>query len=116
MLCGGATVFSPLKQNNCGPGKTVGVVGIGGLGHFTILFAKALGADRVVAISRDSSKRKEALALGADEYIATDEDKDWAAKNRRTLDIIVNTVSNTKMPYTEYLSLLKVRGTLVQVG
>ncbi|RKK84928.1 hypothetical protein BFJ71_g14325 [Fusarium oxysporum] len=116
MLCAGATVFSPLKQNDCGPGKTVGIVGIGGLGHFGVLFAKALGADRVVAISRKASKRDEALALGADEYIATDDKSDWATKNGRTLDLMINTVSGAKMPMTDYLSLLKVGGTLVQVG
>jgi D-arabinose 1-dehydrogenase-like Zn-dependent alcohol dehydrogenase len=116
MLCAGATVFSPLKQNDCGPGKTVGIVGIGGLGHFGVLFAKALGADRVVAISRKASKRDEALALGADEYIATDDESDWATKNGRTLDLMINTVSGAKMPMTDYLSLLKVGGTLVQVG
>ncbi|RKK89671.1 hypothetical protein BFJ68_g16663 [Fusarium oxysporum] len=116
MLCAGATVFSPLKQNDCGPGKTVGIVGIGGLGHFGVLFAKALGADRVVAISRKASKKDEALALGADQYIATDDESDWATENGRTLDLVINTVSGAKMPMTEYLSLLKVGGTLVQVG
>ncbi|KAJ4252933.1 hypothetical protein NW762_010839 [Fusarium torreyae] len=116
MLCAGATVFSPLKQNNCGPGKTVGIIGLGGLGHFGVLFAKALGADRVVAVSRRASKRAEALALGADEYIATADDEDWAAKNTRTLDLIINTVSSANMPLTEYLSLLAVGGTLIQVG
>lgn len=40
MLCGGITLYSPLKQNGCGPGKKVGIVGIGGLGHFGILYAK----------------------------------------------------------------------------
>jgi D-arabinose 1-dehydrogenase-like Zn-dependent alcohol dehydrogenase len=116
MLCAGGTVFSPLKQNDCGPGKTVGIVGVGGLGHFGVLFAKALGADRVAAISRKSSKKDEALALGADRYIATDDDSDWAAKNSRTLDLMISTVSSPKMPMTEYLSLLKVGGTFVQVG
>lgn len=42
MLCGGITVFSPLKKNGCGPGKKVGIVGVGGLGHFGILYAKVL--------------------------------------------------------------------------
>ncbi|CRK41297.1 hypothetical protein BN1723_015912, partial [Verticillium longisporum] len=69
MLCGGVTVFAPLKQNGAGPGKTVGIVGVGGLGHFGILFAKALGADRVVGISRKNDKREDVLKLGADQYI-----------------------------------------------
>ncbi|KAI1505265.1 zinc-binding dehydrogenase [Biscogniauxia marginata] len=116
MLCGGVTVYSPLKRNGCGPGKTVGIVGVGGLGHFAILFAKALGADRVVGISRKAGKKEEVLKLGADEYIATDDDKDWAAKNRRSLDLIISTVSNAKMPLMEYFSLLKARGTYIQLG
>ncbi|KAF2758962.1 GroES-like protein [Pseudovirgaria hyperparasitica] len=116
MLCGGITVFSPLKQNGCGPGKTVGIVGVGGLGHFGVLFAKALGADRVVGISRKGDKRDDVLKLGADEYIATGEDKGWEKKHKRTLDLIVCTVSSEKMPLTHYLGLLKVKGTFIQVG
>ncbi|KAJ9141748.1 NADP-dependent alcohol dehydrogenase (Zinc-binding dehydrogenase) [Pleurostoma richardsiae] len=116
MLCGGITVFSPLKQNGCGPGKTVGIVGVGGLGHFAVLWAKALGADKVVGISRKASKKEEVLKLGADQYIATDDDKHWYADNARTLDLIVSTVSSPNMPLTEYLSLLKVGGSFIQVG
>lgn len=116
MLCGGITVFSPLKKNGCGPGKTVGIVGVGGLGHFGVLFARALGADKVLGISRKASKRDEVLQLGADSYIATDDDADWAKKSARSLDLIVSTVSSAKMPLTEYLGLLKVGGTFIQVG
>ncbi|KAI0127179.1 zinc-binding dehydrogenase [Xylariales sp. AK1849] len=116
MLCGGITVFSPLRQNGCGPGKTVGIVGVGGLGHFGVLFAKALGADKVVGISRKAEKRDDVLKLGADAYIATDEDKDWVAKNRRSLDLIICTVSSEKMPLQDYLALLKTKGTFIQVG
>jgi len=116
MMCGGVTVYSPLKQNGCGPGKKIGIVGVGGLGHFGVLFAKALGADEVVGISRKASKKDEVLKLGADRYIATDDDKDWAKNNARSLDLIVCTVSSEKMPLTEYLSLLKVKGTFIQVG
>ncbi|KAI2473356.1 NADP-dependent alcohol dehydrogenase C [Annulohypoxylon bovei var. microspora] len=116
MLCAGVSVYSPLKQNGCGPGKTVGIVGVGGLGHFGILFAKALGADRVVGISRRADKREDALKLGADEYIATSEDKDWVAKHSRTLDLIISTVSSEKMPLNEYMFLLRTKGTLIQIG
>ena len=76
MLCAGLTVYSPLKRNGCGPGKKVGIVGIGGLGHLAVQFAKALGADRVVGISRKADKREDVLKLGADQYIATEEDPD----------------------------------------
>ena len=116
MLCAGVTVYSPLKQNGCGPGKRVGVVGVGGLGHFALLFAKALGADEVVGISRKAEKMEDSLKLGADRYIATDDDKDWASANVRTLDIIVSTVSSENFPLDGYLGLLKVRGTYIQLG
>lgn len=81
-----------------------------------MLFAKALGADEVVGISRKASKKDEVLKLGADRYIATDDDKDWAQNNARSLDLIVSTVSSEKMPLQEYLSLLKIKGTFIQVG
>lgn len=116
MLCGGVTMYSPLKNNGCGPGKTVGIVGVGGLGHFGVLFAKALGADKVIGISRRSSKKDDVLALGADAYIATADDKDWAKTNARSIDLIISTVSNSDMPLEQYLGLLKANGTFIQVG
>ena len=116
MLCAGVTVYSPLKKNGCGPGKTIGVVGVGGLGHFAVLFAKALGADKVVGISRKASKKDEVLKLGADAYIATDDDEDWAKKNKRTLDLVICTVSTDKMPFDQYLSSVKVGAHFIQVG
>lgn len=116
MLCGGITTYSPLKQNGCGPGKKVGIIGVGGLGHFGILFAKALGADRVVAISRKANKKEDALKLGADEYIATGEQEDWVQRYSQSLDLIVCTVSSSKMPIVQYSQLLRPRGTFVQLG
>ncbi|KAL1622637.1 hypothetical protein SLS56_008618 [Neofusicoccum ribis] len=118
MLCGGITVYSPLKRNGCGPGKRVGIVGLGGLGHFGVLFAKALGADKVVVISRTAAKKKDAEAMGADGFVATDEDPDWATTgpHANSLDLIVSTVSSPKMPLIGYLSLLRYRGTFIQVG
>lgn len=117
LLCGGVTVFAPLRKHGAGPGKTVGVVGIGGLGHMGILFARALGADRVVAISRSSSKRADALqGLGADAFIATGEEKGWAKTHSRSMDILLSTVSGPDMPLTQYLRLLKRDGTFIQVG
>lgn len=115
MLCGGVTVYAPLKQNGVGPGKRVGVIGIGGLGHMGIQFAKALGADKVVAISRNLNKKDDALALGADEMLATEEEG-WDTKHASSLDVILCTVSSPKMPMSEYLNLLDVGGTFVQLG
>lgn len=116
MLCGGVTVYSPLKNNGCGPGKKVGIVGVGGLGHFGVLYAKALGADKVVGISRKAEKKNDVLKMGADEYISTDEDKDWATHHARSLDLIICTVSSPSMPLMDYLQLLRVKGTFIQVG
>jgi alcohol dehydrogenase (NADP+) len=117
LLCGGVTVFRPLKRYHAGPGKAVGIVGVGGLGHLGILFAKALGCKRVVAISRTSSKRKDAVeGLGADLFIATEEDKKWARTYSRSLDLVICTVDSPELPLSQYLRLLKVGGTFVQVG
>lgn len=116
MLCGGITSYAPLKKNGCGPGKRVGIVGIGGLGHFGILYAKALGADKITAISRTSTKKSDAMKLGADEFIATQDDPDWATHHARSLDLIVSTVSSPNMPLEQYLMLLRTNGQFIQVG
>ncbi|KAL2019775.1 hypothetical protein VTK56DRAFT_9219 [Thermocarpiscus australiensis] len=116
MLCGGVTTYAPLKHHGAGPGKTVGIIGLGGLGHFGVLWAKALKADKVVAISRSSAKKADALKMGADDFIATAEDPDWAKKHASTLDLIICTVSESSMPLMGYLSLLRLDGTFVQLG
>jgi len=116
MMCGGITVFSPLKNNGAGPGKRVGIVGLGGLGHFGVLFAKALGCDKVVAISRRRNKEKDAFAMGATDFIATSEDEKWEKKHSRTLDLIISTVSSPDMPFSNYLRLLRTNGQFIQVG
>lgn len=88
---------------------------VGGLGHFGLIFAKALGAKKVVAISRTDAKKADALKIGADHFIATG-DEGWADKNAGTIDLIVSTVSSPKMPLGQYLQLLRPHGTFVQVG
>ncbi|KAF4627589.1 hypothetical protein G7Y89_g10566 [Cudoniella acicularis] len=115
MLCAGLTAFSPLVRNGAGPGKKVGIVGMGGIGHFGILFAKALGAE-TWAISRSHAKEADALKLGADGFIATD-DKDWNEPYRMTFDLIVNTASGSEgFDLGKYLSLLDVHAKWVSVG
>jgi D-arabinose 1-dehydrogenase-like Zn-dependent alcohol dehydrogenase len=114
-MCGGVTVYNPLVSNGAGPGKRVAVVGVGGLGHFALLFAKALGCEKVVAISRSSSKKEDAIKLGADEFIATGEDSEWMTKNASSLDLIISTISGS-FPLDQYLQLLDVNGTFVQLG
>ncbi|ROT35152.1 GroES-like protein [Sodiomyces alkalinus F11] len=116
LLCGGLTVYAPLTDNGAGPGKRVGIAGFGGLGHLGVLFAKALGCEKVVAISRSASKREDALRMGADEYIATADDEQWHTKHARSLDLIISTISGADFPLDKYLSLLDVKGNLIQVG
>lgn len=115
MLCAGLTAFSPLVRNGCGPGKKVGIVGLGGIGHFGVLFAKALGAETWV-ISRTRSKESDAKKIGADGLIATAE-KDWEVPHKFTFDLIVNTSSSyDNFDLDKYLSLMDVHGDFVSVG
>lgn len=78
--------------------------------------AKALGCKKVVVISRTATKKADAFKMGATDFIATDEDTDWAQKHAGTLDVIVSTVSSHKLPLEGYLSLLARKGTYVHVG
>lgn len=106
-MCGGITVYSPLKFHGAGPGKKVGIVGVGGLGHFAVLFAKAFGADEVVGISRRANKRADAINLGCDDYIATSDDADWVKKNSERFDLIISTVSSNDVCWKLPISTLK---------
>jgi D-arabinose 1-dehydrogenase-like Zn-dependent alcohol dehydrogenase len=115
MLCGGITMFNPLTHNGAGPGKRVGIVGFGGLGHFGVLFAVAMKCDEVVVISRSRSKEEDARKMGVKRYIATEEDG-WAKKNARSLDLIISTVSSPQMPLSQYLQLLRTNGQFIQVS
>lgn len=113
LLCAGITTYSPLRHWHAGPGKKVGIVGIGGLGHMGIKLARAMGA-HVVAFTTSESKVGDALALGADEVVVS---RDAAAMARHTqsFDLIINTVA---MPHDldAYTSMLKRDATLVLVG
>ncbi|KKA30000.1 hypothetical protein TD95_003824 [Thielaviopsis punctulata] len=114
-LCGGITVYSPLKRNAVGPGSKVGIIGIGGLGHFAVMLAAALGAE-VWAISHTSAKRDDALALGATGFLAT-ADKDWNKDHRRSFDFLLSTASAVDgFNIGDYLALLKTHCKFVSVG
>ncbi|KAJ8765636.1 hypothetical protein K2173_014758 [Erythroxylum novogranatense] len=115
LLCAGITVYSPLKYYGLAePGKHVGIVGLGGLGHVAVKFAKAFGA-KVTVISTSPSKKDEALKhLGADSFIVSrDQDQLQAASG--TLDGIIDTVSAVH-PIVPLIGLLKTNGKLVLVG
>ncbi|KAH9831478.1 GroES-like protein [Rhodofomes roseus] len=116
MLCAGVTVYSPLRRNNIGAGKKVGVIGIGGLGHYAILFAKALGA-QVYAFTHSPSKKEDAKKLGADVVVDTGA-KDYQKPYYDTLDLIISTtnVFSPGTSFSTYTSMLSVHGKFVNVG
>jgi len=115
MLCAGLTTYSPLVRLGAGPGKKVAIVGLGGLGHFGVLWAKALGAE-VYVISHSPNKKADALSLGAKDFICS-KDKDWAKPWKFTFDFIINCADATdKFNLSEYFSTLKVNGTFHMVG
>ncbi|QPG74103.1 hypothetical protein FOA43_001425 [Brettanomyces nanus] len=99
LLCGGMTGLRPLMTAGVTKGTKVGVSGIGGIGHMTILFAKALGAE-VTAISRTESKKETALKLGADHFIATSDPK-FPEEYLDSFDLIVTTAFSLNDDYVE---------------
>jgi alcohol dehydrogenase (NADP+) len=113
LLCAGITTYSPLRHWGAGPGKRVGVVGLGGLGHMAVKLAHAMGAE-VTVLSQSLAKRDDGLRLGADHYYATSDPATFGAL-KASFDLIVNTVS-APLPINSYLSLLALDGALVNVG
>ncbi|SFL11083.1 NAD(P)-dependent alcohol dehydrogenase [Rhodanobacter glycinis] len=113
LLCAGITTYSPLRRWNVGPGKKVGVVGIGGLGHMGVKLAHAMGA-HVVAFTTSENKRQAALDLGADEVVVSRNAAEMKA-HASSFDLILNTVAASHS-LDAYTALLKRDGTLVLVG
>jgi uncharacterized zinc-type alcohol dehydrogenase-like protein len=113
LLCAGITTYSPLRHWNAGPGKKVGVVGLGGLGHMGVKFAHAFGA-HVVLFTTSAGKVDDGLRLGADEVVLS---KDGAAMGKQagSFDFILDCVSASH-DINAYLGLLKVDGTITLVG
>jgi uncharacterized zinc-type alcohol dehydrogenase-like protein len=113
LLCAGVTTWSPLRRFGVGEGSKVAVIGLGGLGHMGVQLAVALGAE-VTVLSQSLKKQEDGLALGATDYRATSDDSTFEDL-RGKFDLILNTVS-ASLPIQQYLSLLGVEGTLVNVG
>jgi alcohol dehydrogenase (NADP+) len=113
LLCAGITTYSPLAHWNAGPGKKVAVVGLGGLGHMAVKIAAAMGAE-VTVLSQSLGKKDDGLAMGASHYYATSDPATFE-NLANTFDLIVNSVS-AKLDIEAYLRLLRLDGTLVNVG
>jgi uncharacterized zinc-type alcohol dehydrogenase-like protein len=113
LLCAGITTYSPLHHFGVKAGMKVGIVGLGGLGHMGVKFAKAMGAHTTV-ISHSPSKEGDALKLGADAFIATKDPEVFNA-HVNEFDFILNTVS-APHDVNAYLGMLKLDGRMVLVG
>jgi len=113
LLCGGITVYNPLRTHGVNPSSRVGIVGIGGLGHIAIQFARVFGAE-VTAFSTSAAKEEEARALGAHRFVNSRESK--ALKEvAGTLDFILSTV-NADQDWGTFIQALRPTGTLCFVG
>jgi uncharacterized zinc-type alcohol dehydrogenase-like protein len=113
LLCGGITVYNPLRTLGVNPSSRVGVVGIGGLGHMAIQFARVFGAE-VTAFSTSAAKEDEVRALGAHRFVNSRESK--ALKEvAGTLDLVLSTV-NADQDWGTYVQALRPTGTLCFVG
>jgi len=113
LFCGGITVFHPFIQHNISPLSRVGVIGIGGLGHMALMFAKAWGCE-VTAFSTSPDKEDEARALGAHHFVST-HDMDGLKKLRNQFDLIIDTV-NVELNWNAYLQTLRPEGAFHVVG
>jgi uncharacterized zinc-type alcohol dehydrogenase-like protein len=113
LMCAGVTVWEPLRRWEAGPGKEIGVVGLGGLGHLAVKFAHALGA-RVVLFTTSAAKAQGAKELGADEVVVSTDAAAMDAQAGR-LDFILDTAS-APHDLTPYLRALKLDGTLCSLG
>ncbi len=113
LLCAGITLYSPLRQWNAGPDTRLAIIGLGGLGHMGVKLGAALGAE-VSVLSQSLKKMEDGLRLGASNYYATS-DRQTFRKLRGSFDLILNTVS-ANLKLGDYLNLLDVDGTLVELG
>ncbi len=113
LLCAGITTYSPLRHWKVGPGKKVGIVGLGGLGHMGLKFAHSFGA-HVVQLTTSLKKKEDALKLGANEVVVSTDENAMKA-HAGTFDFILDTAS-APHALEPYLALLKLDGTLTMVG
>lgn len=113
LLCAGITTWSPLRHWNIGKGSKIAVIGLGGLGHMGLKFAKAMGAD-VTLFTRSPGKEQEARRLGADHVVLSTDEKQMAAVSRQ-FEFILDTVPNPH-DLNPYLATLAVNGVICLVG
>jgi len=113
LLCAGITLYSPLVHWRAGPGKKVGIIGLGGLGHIGVKIAHALGSE-VTVFSHSRAKEIDATRMGADRFYATSE-QGTLENLKGYFDLLINTVSSPT-DLNSYLEMLALDGTMVLVG
>ncbi len=113
LMCGGITVYAPLVTYKVKPSMKVGVIGIGGLGHLALQFARAFGCE-VTAFSSSPAKEEEARSFGANNFVNS-KDTDQLQKIARSLDMILCTIHGN-LDWNTYLTLLRPNGKLCFVG
>jgi uncharacterized zinc-type alcohol dehydrogenase-like protein len=112
LMCAGVTVYSPLRSFAASPAPKLGIIGVGGLGHLALQFARAFGYE-VTAISSSPDKKEQALAFGADHFVVSDESS--LLELEFTLDLLLCTASG-KIDWVPLLDTLKKDGKLILVG
>jgi len=116
MLCGGLTVYSPLVRHGAKKGAKVGIVGLGGLGHFGVMFAAQGLESEVTVFSHSNSKKEDAMKMGAKNFVNTS-DEDWVKQAGEDFDLIVSTRDVAEgFPIDDFLSILNVHGKFVTCG
>ena len=113
LMCAGITVFAPLRLYSSTPSLKIGIIGVGGLGHLAIQFAKAFGYE-VTALSSSPGKKEEALAMGADQFIVAG-DEDAMRKVEYYFDLLLCT-AHGGIDWESMLEILRKKGKLVLVG
>jgi uncharacterized zinc-type alcohol dehydrogenase-like protein len=113
LLCGGVTVFSPLRRFHADAASRVAIIGIGGLGHMALLMARALGCE-TTAFSSSADKEGEARAMGADHFGCSTDAKDIRRHFNR-FDLVLSTV-HARLDWTTFLQTLRPNGTLCLLG
>ena len=113
LLCAGITTYSPIRRWGNIKDKKVGIVGLGGLGHMGVKFAKAFGA-QVLVFTRSEHKREAALDLGADEVIISTNVEDMQ-KHTGSFDFILDTIA-AEHDINSYIAMLKIDGEITMVG
>ncbi|GAA5876963.1 hypothetical protein JCM1840_007083 [Sporobolomyces johnsonii] len=111
MMCAGLTVYSPMKRFGVKKGTKMAVAGLGGLGHFAVMFGTALGAE-VTVFSHNPDKEEDARKMGAVDFVLTSK-KDWAKDYALSFDYVLSTIDIAeKMPLADIVGTVDINGQL----